>query len=86
VTVPRREFEKLLLGRAGVAEFYVEPTAEGADVSITTQGTCDTERLRVDLVDMLARHGVAAPEVSVREVTEPHRLWTGKMGPFAPVP
>ena len=45
---------------------------------------CDRERLREELVDLLARHGVATPEVRVREVGAPYRLWSGKVRQFAP--
>jgi phenylacetate-coenzyme A ligase PaaK-like adenylate-forming protein len=84
VAVPRRDLEQALLGRPGVADFFVDPTSRGADVSVVTSGSCDTEQLRGEIVEVLAKHGVTDPEVSVREVGEPERLWTGKVRQFAP--
>jgi hypothetical protein len=84
VAVARRELERALLASPGVADFVVGQTDRGVDVSIVTHGSCDTERLRGELVELLARHGIAAPEVHVREVGEPDRLWSGKVRQFAP--
>jgi phenylacetate-coenzyme A ligase PaaK-like adenylate-forming protein len=85
VAVPRREFEGILLASPGVADFFVGPTDGGVDVSLVTDGSAGTERLRRELVDLLARHGVTAPVVHVREVATPERLWSGKVRQFAPV-
>ena len=84
VAVPRREFERIFLASPGVADFFVAQTDRGIDVSVATDGSCDAERLRGELVDLLARHGVATPEVRVREVEAPDRLWSGKVRQFAP--
>jgi len=84
VAVPRREFETVLLAAPGVADFFVGRTDRGVDVSVATDGSCDSERLRGQLVDLLARHGAATPEVRVREVEAPDRLWSGKVRQFAP--
>jgi phenylacetate-CoA ligase len=84
VAVPRREFERIFLASPGVADFFVGQTDRGVDVSVATDGSCDSERLRGELVDLLARHGVATPEVRVREVEAPDRLWSGKVRQFAP--
>jgi phenylacetate-coenzyme A ligase PaaK-like adenylate-forming protein len=85
VAIPQREIEMLLLRAPGVADFFLDQTARGAEVSVVPSGTCDTERLRGELVDLLARHGVTAPEVQVRLVEEPARLWSGKVRQFAPL-
>ena len=85
VAVPRREFEKILLAWPGVADFFVGQTDRGVDVSVVISGSCDIERLRGELVDLLARHGVTAAEVHVGEVGAPDRLWSGKVRQFAPV-
>jgi phenylacetate-CoA ligase len=85
-SVPRREFEKILVTWPGIADFFVGQTANGVDLSLVTDGSCDEERLRGKLVDLLAGHGVSAPEVHLREVEEPDRLWSGKVRQFAPVP
>ncbi len=85
VTVPRRDVEETLLASPGVADFFVGHTDHGLHVSLTTDGSCDSGRLRRELADVLARHGVAAPEVHVREVGEPERLWSGKVRQFAPL-
>jgi phenylacetate-CoA ligase len=84
-TVPRQNLEKLLLAWPGVADFYVEQTARGADISVVPYGPYDGERLRAELVALLAGLGVPDPEVDVREVAEPKRLWTGKVRQFAPL-
>ncbi len=83
-TVPRRELERILLASPGVADFFVGQTDRRVDVSLVTNGSCDGERLRRELVDLLARRGVTAPDVHVREVVAPDRLWSGKVRQFAP--
>jgi phenylacetate-CoA ligase len=85
VAVTRRECERILLASPGVADFFVGQTDRGVEVSIVTSGSYDSERLRTELVGLLARHGVAAPEVHVREVGAPDRLWSGKVRQFAPL-
>jgi phenylacetate-coenzyme A ligase PaaK-like adenylate-forming protein len=82
--VPRREFERVLLAWPGLADFFVGQTERGLDLSIVTNGSCDGERLRGELVDLLARHGVTDPEVHVQEVEAPDRLWSGKVRQFSP--
>jgi phenylacetate-coenzyme A ligase PaaK-like adenylate-forming protein len=84
VTIPRREFERTLLASPGVADFFVGHAVRGVDVSIVTDGSSDSERLRGELVELLASHGVSAPEVQVREVEAPDRLWSGKVRQFPP--
>ena len=84
VAVPRREIEATLLASPGVADFFVGRMDRGVDVSLVTDGSCDSARLRGELVDLLVRHGVAAPQVDVREVGASDRLWSGKVRQFAP--
>jgi phenylacetate-coenzyme A ligase PaaK-like adenylate-forming protein len=84
VAVPRRVFERTLLASPGVADFFVVQIDRGVDVSLMTDGSCDSDRLRGELVDLLARYSVAAPEVRVREVRACDRLWSGKVRQFAP--
>jgi phenylacetate-coenzyme A ligase PaaK-like adenylate-forming protein len=84
VAVPRREVERILLASPGVADFFVGQSDRGVDVSLVTNGSCDSEQLRGELIDLLARDGVTAPEVHVGEVGAPDRLWSGKVRQFAP--
>jgi phenylacetate-coenzyme A ligase PaaK-like adenylate-forming protein len=84
VVAPQREFETILLASPGVADFFVSPTDRGVDVSLVTDGSCDSERLQSELVDLLARHGFTDPEVHLREVGAPDRVWSGKVRQFAP--
>lgn len=86
VEVPRRELEQMLRAWPGVADFFVRQTAQGADVSIVTTGACDFQQLQRALVDALEGQGVTAPDVQVRQVETPERLWTGKVRQFAPLP
>lgn len=83
--VPRRDLETTLLAWPGVADFFVGRTDRGVDVSVVTHGSCDGERLRSELIGVLARHGVIDPDVRVREVGLPERLWSGKVRQFAPL-
>jgi phenylacetate-CoA ligase len=84
VVVPRRELERTLLAWPGVADFEVGQTGGGVDVSIVVDGSCDGHGLGGELLNVLARHGVGAPDVNVREVEVPDRLWSGKVRQFAP--
>jgi phenylacetate-CoA ligase len=84
VAVPQRELETILLAWPGVADFFVGQTEGGVDLSLVTDGACDRERLREELVEVLARHGLTAPQVEVHEVEEPERLWSGKVRQFGP--
>lgn len=83
VSVPRRDFETLLLRWPGVADFFVAQTGDGADVSVVTRGSCDTDRLRINLADLMAARGVTAPKVGLQEIDTPQRLWSGKVRQFA---
>ena len=57
-------------GRAapGVANFFVGKTQRGVDVSVVTDGSSDLQNLRMELIDVLRRHGGPEPEVGVQEV------------------
>ena len=84
VLCPDANLEMALLASPGVADFFVGQLDRGVDVSLVTDGSCDTEQLRRELVDVLAGHGVKTPEVRVSEVGVPERLWSGKVRQFAP--
>jgi phenylacetate-CoA ligase len=83
--VPRRELERLLLASPGVADFFVDHTGRGIEVSVVTGASFDRNRLSGELVELLRNHGVPSPEVNVREVGTPQRLWSGKVREFAPL-
>jgi phenylacetate-CoA ligase len=85
VSVPRRGVERALLAAPGLADFFVRQTPHGVDVSVATNGSCDLERLRTDVADVLRRSGVASPEVNVREVDALDRLFSGKTRQFEPI-
>ncbi len=85
VTVPRRELESTLLAWPGVADFFVDQVDQGVDVALVVDGSCASERLRGELVGLLEGRGLTAPEVQVREVEAPDRLWSGKVRQFAPI-
>jgi len=82
ISVPRRSVERALLAAPGLADFFVRQTPRGVDVSVVTDGSCDLERLRTDVADVLRRGGLAAPEVDVREVDVLERLFSGKTRQF----
>jgi phenylacetate-CoA ligase len=85
VKVHRRDFEETLLGWPGVADFFVGQTDRGVDVALVISGSCDLQRLRGQLSGLLTKHRVADPEVHLREVETPERLWSGKVRQFAPI-
>jgi phenylacetate-CoA ligase len=85
VSVPRREIEAILLKSQGVADFFVDQEDAGVDVSLVTDGSCDSARVRGELTQVLARHGVSDATVRVRDVGMPQRLWSGKVRQFAPI-
>ena len=85
VSVPRRSVERALLAAPGLAEFFVRQTPHGVDVSVVTDGSCDLERLRTDMADVLRRSGFASPEVGVQEVDAVDRLFSGKTRQFEPI-
>lgn len=82
LTVPRRELEQILLASPGVADFLLDRADRGVDVSLVGDGSYDGERLRGQLVDLLVRYGVTDPQVHLRQVEHPSRLWSGKVQQF----
>lgn len=83
VWIPLRQMEAVLLGRPGVADFCVSSTDRGVELSVVVDGPCDTLRLRDDVAAVLAGKGARSCPVEVREVSEPPRLWSGKVRQFA---
>lgn len=81
--VPRREIEGILLASPGVAEFFVEQTDRGVAVAVVADDAYDGEALRKELVALLDRCGVRQPAAELREVLEPVRVWSTKVGQFA---
>ena len=80
--VPRAAFEQTVLATPGVADFFVGKTQRGVDVSVVTDGSCDLQHLRVELVGVLRRHGGPESDVVVQEVGSIDRLWSGKSKQF----
>ncbi|HEX4217254.1 MAG TPA: hypothetical protein VHZ02_02695, partial [Acidimicrobiales bacterium] len=80
--VPRAALEQAVLGTPGVANFFVGKTARGVDVSVVTDGSSDLQRLRMDLIDVLRRHGGPESDVRVHAVGAIDRLWSGKSKQF----
>ena len=44
------------------------PTNCGVDLSVVTDGSCDFQHLRMELIDVLRRHGGRELDVGVQEV------------------
>jgi phenylacetate-CoA ligase len=80
--VPRVAVEQTVLAAPGVATFFVGKTQRGVDVSVVTDGSSDLQHLRMELTDVLRRHGVADSAVSVQEVGSIERLSRGKCKQF----
>ena len=80
--VPRAAFEQTVLGTCGVADFFVGKTQRGVDVSVVTDGSCNLQHLRTELIDVLRRHGGPEQDVGVQEVGSIDRLWSGKSKQF----
>ncbi len=80
--VPRAAVEQTVLATPGVANFFVAKTQHGVDVSVVTDGSCNLENLRIELIDVLRRHGSLEPDVGVQEVGSIDRLWSGKSKQF----
>jgi len=49
---------------------------------VVTDGSCDLEQLRTELIDVLRRHGGPDSDVSVHEVGSIDPLWSGKSKQF----
>jgi phenylacetate-CoA ligase len=58
------------------------PTNCGVDLSVVTDGSCDFQHLRMELIDVLRRHGQPESDVGVQEVGSIDRLWSGKSKQF----
>ena len=80
--VPRAALEQTILATAGVANFFVGKTQAGVEVSVVTDGSCDLQRLRTELTDVLRRHGGPDSDVVVQGVDSIDRLWSGKSKQF----
>jgi phenylacetate-CoA ligase len=57
-------------------------TQGGVEVSVVTDGSCDLQLLRKELIDVLRRHGGPQSDVDVQEVGSLDRLWSGKSKQF----
>jgi len=80
--VPRAAFEQTVVATPGVANFFIEQTQCGVDVSVVTDGSSDLHRLRMELIDVLRRHGGPESDVGVQEVSSIDRLSRGKSKQF----
>jgi hypothetical protein len=80
--VPRSAFEQAVVTAPGVVNFFIGKTHGGVDVSVVTDGSCDLQRLRSDLIDVLHRHGAPKSEVTVQDVGSIARLSRGKSKQF----
>jgi phenylacetate-CoA ligase len=80
--VPRAALEQTVVGTPGVANFFIDQTQCGVDVSVVTDGSSDLERLRMELIDVLRRHGGPESNVGVQEVGSIERLSRGKSKQF----
>jgi phenylacetate-CoA ligase len=80
--VPRAAFEQTVVATPGVANFFIDKTQRGVDVSVVTDGSSDLQRLRMELIDILRRHGGPESDVTVHEVDSIERLSRGKSKQF----
>ena len=81
-TVPRADFEQVVVATPGVVNFFIGKTPGGVDVSVVTDGSCDRQQLQTELIDVLRRHGGPESDVVVREVDSIKRLSRGKTRQF----
>ncbi len=80
--VPRAAFEQTVVATPGVANFFIDQTQCGVDVSVVTDGSSDLQHLRTELIDVLRRHGGPESDVRVQEVGSIERLSRGKSKQF----
>jgi phenylacetate-CoA ligase len=80
--VPRAAFEQTVVAAPGVANFFIDKMQRGVDVSVVTDGSSDLQRLRMELIDVLRRHGGPESDVTVHEVDSIERLSRGKSKQF----
>ena len=66
----------------GVVNFFIGQTQGGIDVSVVTDGSTDLRHLRMELIDVLRRHGGPESDVTVHEVDSIERLSRGKSKQF----
>jgi len=85
VVVHRLGMDTVFLRASGVVEYQVTQTPRGADVHVVTRGESEIEGLRRGLVDLMAKSGLADPQVTIREVDALDRLWSGKLRQFEPL-
>ena len=78
--------EGLFLSAPAVVGLQVTQTRRGADVAVIIDRDCNLESLRCGLIDLMARSGVADPQVTIRAVDALERLWSGKVQKFQPLP
>jgi phenylacetate-CoA ligase len=74
-----------LLGGAGVAEYQVSQTPDGADVRVVCDLNTDLEHLRRNMVAMMEQAGLRRPQVTITSVDTIERLWSGKIKQFQPL-
>jgi phenylacetate-coenzyme A ligase PaaK-like adenylate-forming protein len=84
VVVHRLGMDTVFLRASGVVEYQVIQTPRGADVSVVTRGESNIEGLRRGLVGLMAKSGLADPQVTIREVDALDRLLSGKLRQFEP--
>ena len=80
--VPRAAFEQTVVATSGVVNFFIDQTQGGVDVSVVTDGSSDLQRLRMELIGVLRRHGGPESDVTVHEVDSIKRLSRGKSKQF----
>jgi phenylacetate-CoA ligase len=80
--VPRPAFERAVVSAPGVVNFFIGKTHGGVDVSVVTDGSCDLQHLRSELIGVLRRHGGPESDVTVRDVGSIARLSRGKSKQF----
>jgi phenylacetate-CoA ligase len=80
--VPRAAFEQTVVATPGVVNFFIDQTQGGVNVSVVTDGSSDLQRLRMDLIEVLRRHGGPESDVTVHEVDSIKRLSRGKSKQF----
>ena len=84
VRVPRAALEQTVVATPGVVNFFIGKTLGGVDVSVVTDGSCDLQRLQMELTDVLRKHGGPESDVGAHEVDSIERLSRGKCKQFDP--
>jgi len=86
VTVHPHLFRSTLGREPAISEYQVQQTPAGAEIIVCADGVLDTATLSRKLAEALDRAGCTEPTVTVTHVEEIHRLSTGKMKRFLPLP